>query len=753
MNDKSRNPAPDSCDYCGLPLPRAWVESPQTQGEQKAGYCCLGCQFAAAVTAERGEEGAVRWTMTRLGLGVFFTLNVVVFSMALWSQDMYPRERAEPAAAMADAMYNLFRYAAMTFALPVPFLLAGPLVVSAWRHLRRGLLSTDLLLVAGVAAAFAYSIGSVIAGGGHIYFEVGCVILVMVTLGRWLEAAGRLRTTRSLTELEELLPETVTVVQNGMESVRSLHDVRPGDTLRVAAGQRIATDGVIARNRASVDEQMLTGESTPITKGPGDEVLAGTLNLDGDLYVVASRGPEQSAMQRLIDCIRDARLSGGHFQTLADRAATWFAPLIAVTSVITFVWHAVESDVAAGIMTSLAVVLIACPCALGIATPLAVWTALSRAARAQVLFRSGDAIERLARVRALRLDKTGTLTTGTARVARFIPLGEGVDDSESRAMIEQVARALADTSSHAFSSAIVRSIGPGRACLHVTDSRTQPGRGVAGFVTAIDTTAFLGSLDYLESAGIDMDEVPKEVTSATAAGESLVAVGWSGQLRGVFTLAEQLRSEATDAIAACQQMGLDVGVLTGDHRRRGDVLAQQLGVQVDAALLPEDKLAAITEARRTVGPVAMVGDGVNDAPALAAADVGVAMGCGADVTRESASVCLLGNNLLRLPWSIDLAERTVRVIRLNLVWAFAYNAVGVGLAAVGLLNPIVASFAMVASSGLVVANSLRLRRVVLVGENTLGEPRRLEASADSALNDASAQTDNANRAVCSTGRG
>jgi heavy metal translocating P-type ATPase len=657
--------------------------------------------------------------MTRLGLAVFFTLNVVVFSMALWTQDVYPQEDTAHRAAMATALYGLFRYAAMTFALPVPFLLAGPLLASAWRSARCGLLSTDLLLVAGMLAAFAYSIHSVFAGAGHVYFEIGCIILVMITLGRWLEASGKHRTTETLAQLERLLPDVVTVVRGGEDTERQLADVRIGDTLRVLAGQRIPVDGTIQRNRAAIDQQMLTGESVPVEKGPGDDVLAGTLNLDGELYITATRDPEHGAMRRLIDCVREARLASGRYQSVADRAATWFAPLVVTVALATFGWHSFQHSLAAGIMASLAVVLIACPCALGIATPLAVWTALSRAAGAQVVFRSGEAIERLATVRALRLDKTGTLTTGTATVDRF----NSTDELTDSALVECVAAALAVTSAHTFSDAIVRFV-PARHNLPiVTESRTLAGRGVEAFVEEVDATVHLGSMSYLRDVGLDTTLLPESARSSIDDGLSLVAVGWSGHIRGIFTLREQLRSEAHDVIAACRTSGLDVAVLTGDHPRRGDVVSRQLGVPVAAGLLPDDKLETIQVTRQRIGPVAMVGDGVNDAPALAAADIGIAMGCGADVTRESADICLLGSDLRRLPWSIDLARRTVRVIRTNLAWAFAYNLIGVALAATGKLNPIIASLAMVASSGLVVANSIRLRQMPLVGELSGDEKR------------------------------
>jgi heavy metal translocating P-type ATPase len=689
-------------------------------------YCCFGCRFAAAVTQSRGEQGAATWTLARLGLAIFLTMNVMVFTMALWTQDFYGADGGQ---AWVAALRGLFRYLSLLFALPVLLILGGPLLDSAWQALRRGELTTDLLLVVGVAASYVYSAVSVVRDEGSVYFEVGCMVLVLVTLGRWLEATGKLKTGAAIEALHRLLPDTARLVRGGEAQSVPLGDVAVGDWLRVLPGERIPCDGVVVRDGAAVDEQVLTGESHPVMRGPGDRVLGGTLVLDGPLIIEATSAAGGGALARLIDLVRQARRTKGRHERLADRIAAWFLPAVALLALAAFAWHTHQSGLDQGILAGLAVLLIACPCALGLATPMAVWAALGRAARAQVLFRNGEALERLAVVRAVRLDKTGTLTTGTPAVAMF-----AVSGGDDREEVLATAAALAAASTHIHCRAIRELLareGTDGAPVAVTEVHSVAGRGLSARRNGTEysvlstqypspptplprgargeETVYLGSPRWLHEVGLSCsDDLAPAVEGALAGGQALTCLGWGGAIRAVFVLREQLRPEAAQAVAELRQQGLDVAVLTGDHGARGKALGDELGVPVEAEQLPEDKVAAIERARREVGPVAMVGDGVNDAPALAASDVGIALGCGADVSRESAAVCLLGNDLLRLPWAVALARRAVRVIRGNLFWAFAYNVVGVGLACTGRLNPVLASLAMVLSSLFIVTNSLRL---------------------------------------------
>ncbi len=698
MSDKQ---ADASCAYCHLPVPAA---AEPAEGPQ---FCCFGCRLASEITGQSGAEGAATWTLARLGLAIFLSLNVMMFTMALWTQDLYDA-RAAGSGPLAASLADLFRYLCLLLSLPVLWLLGAPLLENALATRRRDLAAADVLIVVGIVAAYVYSVISVLRGAGHVYFEVACAVLVMVTIGRWLEANGKLRTTKALDALEKLLPERVRVLnEQGNEQELPVVELARGDRLRVLAGERIATDGCILSGCASVDEQLLTGESRPATRRAGDRVLGGSLNLDGELVVDVMAPADEGSLARLIELVRTARSTKGQYQRLADRVAAWFLPAVIVVAVGTLVFHAWRGHFETAVMASLAVLLIACPCALGLATPMAVWAALGNASRRGVLFRHGEALERLAGIRAVRFDKTGTLTTGNPRVECF-----DVDTDFDRQEVVRRSLRLAGASMHVFSRAIVR---------HLTEADAIAESANAGEVTFVSgqgmKAAFadehaptrLGSVRWLESLGWRTPPALRQsITAARIKGLSISAIGWNDSIRGVFVFAETLRSEARQALAECTALGCDVAVLTGDEPSRTRRLGQELNVPVQSGLLPEQKVAALGKARQQFGPVAMVGDGVNDAPALAASDLGIALGCGADLSRQSALVCLITDEISRVPWSIALARRSVRVIRQNLFWAFSYNTVGIGLAAAGWLNPAWAAAAMVVSSLLVVSNSLRL---------------------------------------------
>ena len=689
-----------ACAYCHLPVtaPDEPTESPQ--------YCCFGCRLAAEITGQSGDEGAATWTLARLGLAIFLSLNVMMFTMVLWTQDLYDA-RAVGSGPLAASLADLFRYLCLLLSLPVLWLLGLPLLENALATRRRDLAAADLLIIVGIVAAYVYSVISVIRGAGHVYFEVACAVLVMVTIGRWLEATGKLRTTKALDSLERLLPERVRVAgPHGRESEVSVGELACGDRLRVLAGERIATDGQVLSGCASVDQQLLTGESRPATKRVGDAVLGGSLNLDGELVVEVSAPANQGSLARLIELVRTARATKGRYQRLADQVAKGFLPAVFAVAAGTLAYHLWQGHIETAVMASLAVLLIACPCALGLATPMAVWAALGNATRRGVLFRHGEALERLATIQAVRFDKTGTLTTGSPRVAGF-----DVDDEGDRDEVERRALRLAGASAHVFSQAIVRHHGQ----LAMAGSATcgavtlEAGRGMTAVFDAEESPTLLGSLRWLEESGLRLSAAQiAAIAQAREAGLSLTAIGWHGRVRAIYLFAETLRPAAQSALAECRELGCDVAVLTGDEPSRAQALAAQLGVPVLAGLLPEGKVAALADARRAFGPVAMVGDGVNDAPALVASDLGIALGCGADLSRQSALVCLLDDDVSRLPWAIALSRRSVRVMRQNLFWAFGYNSVAIALAAAGWLNPAWAAVAMVVSSLFVVSNSLRL---------------------------------------------
>ena len=694
---------PRACDYCGLAVPEPiWKPQPAKTADGPA-YCCYGCRLAHSIAQETGEEGATRLTLTRLGIALFFAMNVMVFTLALWAYDTGEVDRSDR---MAASFAELLRSACLVLSLPVLILLGRPLLENALAQLRRGILSTDLLLLSGVLAAYAYSIVQVWTGNGPLYFEVGCMILVMVTLGRWLEATGRLKSTQALDRLLQLLPDVVTKVNpDGTLGEVDRAGVQPGETLRVRAGARIPTDGIVQSAAASIDEQLVTGESWPVEKVLGDPVYGGTLNLEGDLVLRVNAASDQGTLARLVAAVRDSRDRKGAYQQLTDRIAGYFFPFVTVIAGAVFAAHGLTSGPMTGLMAGLSVLLIACPCALGLATPMAVWAGMGTAARRGVVFRSPEALERLATVKALRFDKTGTLTTGRPMLSKLV-----CDSTANREEVRARAAALAETSSHVFSQAIRATVDAGTAApIRVQETLAIPGQGVRGRIGKESEWTALGNVRLLESLDLKFSaKLQQARQDAYESGRPVVLVGWSGAVRGLFVFEEDLRDNVQCVVEECQRRRMDVAVLTGDHARSAERLREQLKITVTSELSPREKEQAILSARQQFGPVALVGDGINDAPALAACDVGIALGCGADVTRESADVCLIADDLSQIPWLLDLSRKTVATIKVNLAWAFGYNGFGILLAATGWLHPAFAAIMMVGSSVFVISNSLRL---------------------------------------------
>jgi heavy metal translocating P-type ATPase len=693
------------CAYCGLPCPG--TDRATLTADTEPQYCCYGCRLASRITggADR-EPGALMLQRTLLGVAIFLSMNVMVVGWVTYGQEAYGAEDAAKVGGLSAATISMFRYLAMLFTAPVLVILGWPIAEMGWRNLRRGIISTELLIALGSAAAFVFSYIAVMRGHGAPYFDTVCMILVLVTLGKYLEASARIRTTSALHELEALLPEQVTVVRGSEHLETARAEVRAGNAVLVRPGSRVPVDGVIDRGSSTIDEQIITGESQPRAAAEGDTVYAGSLNGDGVLVVRATAVGAGTVLHEVIDLLTAARRSKGRYERLADRVTAWFVPLV-LTIAAGAAIHALRTEgIEAGIMRFLAVLLISCPCALGLATPMAIWVALGHAARRGILFRTADALEILARVRCVCFDKTGTLTTGEAAVADL-----AVAESDDAARVLAVAHGLARDATHHLSTGIVTHARNVHARVEaVVDVTNHPGRGIGGYLGETRAPVALGSPAFMTEQNMILPPTMAEALAEyTERGRSVALVGIDDAVRGVFAFAEDLREGAGATIAQLHERGAAVRVLTGDHAARGQRLAEALGVEVETELLPADKLARLNAIPNRLRPVAMVGDGINDAPALAAADVGVALGCGADVTRETADVTLASDDPRDLLVAMDLSARTIRVIRQNLFWAFGYNVVGIYFAATGRLSPIFAALAMVLSSLLVVSNSLRLR--------------------------------------------
>jgi P-type Cu+ transporter len=556
-------------------------------------------------------------------------------------------------------------------------------------------------------------------GGVGLYFEAASVIVVLVILGQVLELRARSQTSSALRALLDLAPLTTIRITGDGESVVPLADVTSGDRLRVRPGGKVPVDGTIESGSSSVDESLITGESLPIEKGPGAVVIGGTVNQTGSFIMLARRIGADSQLSRIVEMVAQAQRSRAPIQAVADKVAGFFVPAVVAAAVATFVlWYFVgpAPRLAHGLVNAVAVLIIACPCALGLATPMAIMVGVGRGSQAGILFKNAEALERLGKVDWLVLDKTGTLTEGKPRVTDVAPTGKW-NETELTMLAASVERA----SEHPLASAVVRHAEDRKVALQpVAGFRSIPGSGIAGRVEGKEIV--VGNPPFLEMEGVSSKDALDPMAAALQAdGKTVLFVAIDGQFAGLIAVADSIKPTSREAVSMLHRLGLRLVMVTGDNSRSAEAVGRQLGIdRVESQVKPAGKLARVNALKENGALVAMAGDGVNDAPALAAADVGIAMGTGTDVAIESAGVTLVGGDLRGLARAVRISRATLSNIRQNLFFAFAYNLVGVPIAAGVLyphfgifLSPMIAGAAMSLSSVSVITNSLRLRRLRL----------------------------------------
>jgi len=583
--------------------------------------------------------------------------------------------------------------------------------------------SMATLVSVGTSAAYFFSVAVTLwphafpQHGTMTYFDVSAVVITLVVLGRWLEARARGRTSEAIRRLVSLAPRTARVVRDGAEIDVPTADVRVGDFVRIRPGERIPVDGVVTEGASTIDESMLTGESLPVDKTLESKVLAGTVNRTGSFVFRAARVGSETALARIVKLVADAQGSRAPIQRLADRVAAIFVPIVLAIAALTFLaWWAFGPEPSAlyALTSAVAVLVIACPCAMGLATPTAIMVATGRGAELGILIRNATALEQLDRVSTIVFDKTGTLTAGRLEVTDVITeSGDGMASDEVLAL----AAAAEQGSEHPVGEAIVaRAKERGLALPPISEFATVPGQGIDAM--APDGRVLVGNRTFMDTRGVDVDALSVRARALAAQGKTAVYLALAGRALGVVAVADELKPEAPEVIAALARRGLDVAMLTGDARPTAEAIAARAGItRVLAEVLPEDKAREITSLQSERRRVAMVGDGINDAPALARAEVGIAMGSGTDVAIEAADVTLVRGDLQGVVDAVDLSRRTIRIIKENLVWAFGYNVVLIPVAAGVLypiwgvlLSPILAGAAMAFSSVSVVTNSLRLKK-------------------------------------------
>jgi Cu+-exporting ATPase len=680
---------------------------------------------------EEARRAETRDLKRRLVVAVVLSLPVLVISM---SHGRIP---------LFDVSWINWLQLALT--APVVFYCGAPFYRGAWAALRHGAADMNTLIATGTGAAFLYSLVATIApqlvttnaasgvsmptsagamsmaGEGArmtpVYFEAASVIIALILLGRLLEARARAGTADAVRKLLGLSPRTAHVVrEDGRHEEMLVEELMPGDLILVRPGEKVPTDGVVTDGRSSVDEAMLTGEGLPVEKGPGDEVVGATINRTGSFTFRATRVGRDTVLQQIVRMVEEAQGRRAPIARLADTVSGYFTPAVICIAVVTFVaWFVAAPEgarLSAALIHAVSVLIIACPCALGLATPTAVMVGTGRGAEVGVLIRGGEALETAHKVQTVVLDKTGTITEGRPGVTDVLA-SDGFDADELLRLAASVERA----SEHPLGEAFVRRAEErGLLLARVENFEALAGQGVEAEAEGRRVT--VGNLKLMNARGVSVDGLGERAATLAAEAKTPVYVALDGRVAGLVAVADRVKAESSEAIAALKGLGLEVVMLTGDDRRTAEAVAREVGVErVLAEVLPEGKADAVRELQAEGKTVAMVGDGINDAPALAQADVGIAMGTGTDVAIEAADVTLVRGSLRGVVTAFALSRRTMRVIKQNLFWAFAYNALGIPLAA-GLfypftgwtLTPIFASAAMALSSVSVVTNSLRLRR-------------------------------------------
>ncbi|HEX5721315.1 MAG TPA: heavy metal translocating P-type ATPase [Acidimicrobiia bacterium] len=572
----------------------------------------------------------------------------------------------------------------------------------AWKQARSRSVGMDTLISLGSLVAFIWSVWALF-NQGEVFFETAAIIVTLITLGRALEARAKGRAGQALTALLQLGAQQATIRTSQGDRIVDIEELIPGDVMVVRPGEKVPTDGVITAGHSSFDESMLTGESTGISKGEGEEVLGATINQERLVLVKATRVGEDDALHRIIALVEEAQSGKAPVQRLADRISSVFVPLVISIALVTFiVWLATGHPAADSVRAAVAVLIIACPCALGLATPTAIMVGSGRAAELGVLFKNPEVFERAQRIETLVFDKTGTLTTGA------MTLTDVVTDEDPDYLLPLVA-AIEAASGHPIGKAVALGAEQrGFVVGEATDVESLGGLGVVGWAGGIEIVA--GKPKLLADRGLPIsDDQLEAMARLEAEGKTAFLAGYRGEARAVLAAADELRPTSRAAVATLRAMGLRVAMLTGDNSRTASAIAADLGiVDVISEVLPGDKADEIRR-WQTQGQVAFVGDGINDAPALTTADLGIAIGTGTDVAVETANVVLMSGDPALVPTALKLARKTLAVIRQNLFWAFAYNVAAIPLAAFGFLDPMIAAAAMALSSVSVVINSLRLR--------------------------------------------
>jgi len=661
--------------------------------------------YAAVPFNLENIEGALhqqnRQLLFRLGFAGFGAMNIMWISIALY---------AGAFSGISAEYRQFFHWVSLAIATPVLLYSGGPILLSAWRGLRQARLSMDLPISIGALATFGYSLWQTIQGDEHVYFDTVVAFLFVILIGRYLEALARRNASSATLRLLELQPRMATrLTADGNEERVAVRKLKPGDHLRIKPGDKVPADGIVIEGHSHIDESMLTGESHPVHKQVNSRIAGGTVNGENPLIMQVEATGSATVLARIIHLVESAQGSKAHIQRLADRIVPWFVATTLALAGATFFYWWTQAGFDTALLAATAVLIITCPCALGLATPMAIAVSTGFAARHGVLVRNGEALERLSEITHVVLDKTGTLTTGHMRVTEIIA-------SKNQSTLLQLAGALERHYSHPLAAAICASVEEKALPFPAScDQQLLPGMGIGGLVDG--QQIWVGNQRLMQKHQIN---IPEHITESCRLIESDMAVpvlvAADGQCIGLMRIEDQLRQGAFELVAGLDEQGLGITLLSGDSKAAANRLQLQLcehttrPIHVVGGVLPEHKASHVATLQQQGEHVLMAGDGINDAPALAQADISIAMGSGTDVSMECSDIVLMGSDLQRIPWAIMLGARALKTIRQNLSLSLAYNIILVPVAMAAWVTPVFAALAMPVSSLLVIGNAMLIRR-------------------------------------------